>query len=192
MDGNIFEEELDTLKTVLARCPVCKKTITFNVKKEIIEKTKQDPVPVIIEHCESSLLVHIDKYFKVRGIHIVPNLVKMEKKENIDYNEDSKNNITSKILSEEEINNLPREEKIIYSYNLGPEFIKSQKIPDIREKFIIMFVSKEVEVSLNRILNRLPILEKALNKKVNSEKVIDILDKYVKKGFIKKEIIGEL
>ena len=71
---------------------------------------------------------------------MVINLVKMEKKRNID-SEESKDDITSKILSEEEINNLPREEKIIYTYNLGPEFIKSQKISDIREKFIMMFIS---------------------------------------------------
>jgi hypothetical protein len=48
-------------------------------------------------------------------------------------------------------------------------------------------ISRNQEVSLGKLLHECGILEKALNRKIGREKLLNILDKYCEKEIIKRQ-----
>ena len=55
-------------KKIFAPCPLCKKTMFFDVDEMIIKDSQKFPVPFVVEHCDRTLIAYIDSNFKVRGI----------------------------------------------------------------------------------------------------------------------------
>ena len=155
---------------VIGYCPICKKSITFTIDKNLILNASKLPVPFRVEHCKNEFIVFIDANFICKETRL---LIKDKKEVNVNslFN-------NSKFIAE-----LTPDDLIVYEYNSREGFLLD-KIPDLAEKHIIRVISRNQEVSLSKLLHECEILEKALNRNIGREKLLNILNKYIEKGII--------
>jgi hypothetical protein len=104
-------------------------------------------------------------------------LTKIKNEEEPNYTADHK--ITS-ILSPEDL--------IMYEFNSESGFLLD-RIPDLTEKHLIRVILRNKGVNLGRLIQECAVLGKALNRNVSREILINILEKYVEKEIIIKNIV---
>lgn len=103
---------------------------------------------------------------------------------------------TQKLLDDDKVTAIPitinfiqeltEEEKIVFICNIDLETIDQSNIPNVLEKKIIRNIAKYKEISLAVLMNKIAPLEKALNRKIDKNTVLKIIDKYIQKDQIKK------
>ena len=64
-----------------------------------------------------------------------------------------------------------------------------KNFPNVLDKQILLKISKNQEISLAILINELKDLEKALNRTIDREAVLKIVDRYVAKGTINKQLL---
>ena len=167
----------------MAICPICNKTIYFKIDKNLIEETHKMIVPFITEHCDNVLITYIDKHFNVRGIEPVHNILDSmitKKKQNEDIIQP---------INSEFIEQLSMDERTIFVCQLECESINKEQIPNILEKQLLKIISKYNEISLAILLNKVKGLEKALNRIIDRDIILKIIEKYIQKGVISKQYL---
>ncbi len=87
------------------------------------------------------------------------------------------------------IKNLSEDEKIIFICKIDCKSFENINIPNVIEKNIINNIAKFKEISLSILLKKLVPVEKAVNRNIDREMVLKIIDKYVKKNQIEKRYI---
>ncbi|MBY9006595.1 MAG: hypothetical protein KGD63_07540 [Candidatus Lokiarchaeota archaeon] len=63
------------IKKIFSNCPLCNKTMSIEIEKDLVLNSKKHLNPFVIEHCEKTILIHIDGNFKVRGTQVVFNAI---------------------------------------------------------------------------------------------------------------------
>ena len=164
--GLNLAEEID----IISNCPICKKPITCIIDKRIILNASSLPVPFKIEHCGNKFIIFIDANFKCVETRLL-----FPVKE-----EDRNNPIDPRFRSK-----LTSDDLTVYEYKLESGFLLDS-IPDLTERHLIRVILKNKEVSLGRLIRECTVLEKALNKNITREGLLNILDKYAEKEIIIK------
>ncbi len=167
----------------MANCPECNKIIIFDIDRELVSNSKHYPVPFVIEHCEKTLIAYVDAHFKVRGVQSVYNILK---KKNIQVEH---NHIQAEPLTPEFISNITSEEKIILTCEYHCDELIKKNIPNILEKQMIMNIAKHKEISIAILIKNLSGMEKALNRTIDQDTILKLVDKYIQKGIIQKQIV---
>lgn len=172
-------------KKIFAPCPLCKKTMFFDVDEALILESQRFPVPFVVEHCDRTLIAYIDSNFKVRGIESVFNIFdktkqKQEEKEEI---------VHAELITPDFVNRLTPDEKTIFCCSAGCDAILREKIPNILNKQIITMISRHKEISLAILLKKLEPLEKALNRTIDRTTILKVLKDYLEKGIIVQETL---
>ncbi len=63
--------ELDIVKSTLAICRACNKTLQILIRKSLVKESTKPTTPIVYVHAGHSLLCYVDKNFKVRGAELV-------------------------------------------------------------------------------------------------------------------------
>ncbi|MFW9882436.1 MAG: hypothetical protein ACFFG0_55955 [Candidatus Thorarchaeota archaeon] len=168
--------------TIKSNCPICNKSIIFDLDEKFILNSEQFPVQFLIEHCNQSLIAYVDKDFEIKGIESVSNIFKNK-------DQFKKYHIQGEPITPEFIQKMTLEEKFILSSNYDFNYLKKQQFPNVIEKQILLQISKYNEISIGVLLQKLSILSKALNRTIDQDSLLEIVDKYVKKGLINKDFI---
>lgn len=172
-------------KKIFAPCPLCKKTMTFDVDEAIITESKKFPVPFVVEHCDRTLIAYIDSNFKVRGIESVFNIFDKTKHKQ----EEIEEIVHAEPITSDFVDKLTPDEKTIFCCSAGCDAILRERIPNILNKQILTTISKNKEISLAILLKKLEPLEKALNRKIDRATILKVLKDYLKKGIILQETL---
>ncbi|MBN1216941.1 MAG: hypothetical protein JXA99_16080 [Candidatus Lokiarchaeota archaeon] len=171
------------IKTIFSQCPVCKKTMQIDIDLDIISNSNKHLNPFVSEHCGETILVHIDSDGKVRGTQIVHNSLKINNDnnflENSQFNSSAPNDIKQCI----------QDQSLIYLSNIEYKDMLKEDIPDIIDKILLKIISKEKEISLALLIEKSAVFGQALNKNINKKSIINILDKYIEKGLIDKQLL---
>ena len=97
-----------TTKHVLAVCPVCGNNFIFNVDVEFFQNTQTHfPVPLLVKHCNNSLIVYVDNDFKCRGAEQVHTI--LDERHVIE----SDNEVQASPIDSDFISKMAADEKII-------------------------------------------------------------------------------
>jgi Ras-related protein Rab-1A len=94
--------------------------------------------------------------------------------------------ITTKKNDSVKIEDLSHDEKIVFVCQVDCDSINNLNIPNIIEKNIVRNISKFKELSLAVLLDKLEPVGKALNRIIDRELALKILQKYIQKGNIEK------
>jgi len=94
--------------------------------------------------------------------------------------------ISAAPISDNEIQNLTEEDKTIFMSLVSCDTVDDCKIPNIIEKNIFFNIVKNKEISLSKLLISISPMEKALNRKIDKEQVLTIVDKFIKNGQVEK------
>lgn len=62
---------LNLITTALVICKGCDKTLPFVIKNSLVENATTPTTPIVYNHAGHSLLIYIDKQYKVRGSQLV-------------------------------------------------------------------------------------------------------------------------
>lgn len=62
---------LNLITTALVPCKGCDKTLTVVIKNSLIENATKPTTPIVYHHAGHSLLIYVDKQYKVRGSQLV-------------------------------------------------------------------------------------------------------------------------
>jgi hypothetical protein len=168
--------------TVRSNCPICNKIITFDIDKEFILKADRFPVQFLVEHCDASLIAYLDENFEVKGIDPVNNIIK-------NRTQTHNNNVQGEINAHESSEKIKLEEKLVLSANYDFDYIAKERFPNIIEKQILLQISKCNKIDIPTLLQKLSVLSKAINRTIDQDSLLKIVDKYVEKGVINKQII---
>ena len=173
-----------TSKHVLAVCPVCGENFIFNVEVEFFTNTQNHfPVPLLVKHCNNSLIVYVDAQFRVRGAEQVHSIL------DENHVKGTKDEMQASPIDSDFISKMAPDEKIILSCGKSCQDILQEKFPNVLDKQILLKISKNQEISLAILLNELKGLEKALNRTIDRDSVLKIVDRYVEKGTINKQLM---
>ena len=82
--------------------------------------------------------------------------------------------------------NLSQDEKIVFICKIDCESFEVINIPNIIEKNILNTIAKFREISLAVLLEKLDPIGKALNRIIDRETVLKIVQKYIQQSHIKK------
>lgn len=170
-------------RAIKAKCPLCNKTITFDIDRDLIEKTNKIILPFVIEHCDSVLITYLDKHFDVRGIEPVHNILDINKLKQL-HNEEITQSVNSEFIAQ-----LSEDERTIFVCKLGCDSINMDKIPNFLEKQLLKIISKYNEISLAILIKKVTGFEKALNRIIDREIILKILEKYIHRGIIAKQYL---
>jgi hypothetical protein len=171
-------------KHVLAVCPVCEQNFIFNVDVDFFSNTQNNfPVPLLVKHCNNSLIVYVDNDYKCRGAEQVHAI--LDERHVIENNEE----IQANVIDSDFINKMAPDEKIVLSCGRSCEQILQEKFPNVIDKQVLLKISKYREISLAILISELKSLEKALNRIFDRDSVLKIVDRYVQKGFINKQLL---
>ena len=171
-------------KHVLAVCPVCGENFIFNVDVEFFSTTQNHfPVPLLVKHCNNSLIVYVDSDFKCRGAEQVHAI--LDEKHVIESGEE----IQANPINSDFINKMAPDEKIVLSCGKSCKDMLQEKFPNVLDKQVLLKISKNQEISLAILITELKGLEKALNRTIDRESVLKIVDRYVAKGTINKQLL---
>lgn len=169
--------------TSKAICPICNQQIVLDLNRDFIEQSERFPVQFLIEHCNQSLIIYVDRNYEVKGIESIDNIL-----ERRDYKRQN-NHIPGEPINSDFFDKMSSEEKLILSSNYDLDYIKEQQFPNVLEKQIILQIAKFNRISVAVLLQKLSGLEKALNRKIDQDSLLKIIDKYVERGIISKEKI---
>ncbi|MFX1498615.1 MAG: hypothetical protein ACFFBH_13910 [Promethearchaeota archaeon] len=169
--------------TSKAICPICNQQIVLDLNRDFIEQSERFPVQFLIEHCNQSLIIYVDRNYEVKGIESIDNI--LERREYKTQN----NHIPGEPINSDFFDKMSSEEKLILSSNYDLDYIKEQQFPNVLEKQIILQIAKFNRISVAVLLQKLSGLEKALNRKIDQDSLLKITDKYVERGIISKEKI---
>ena len=89
-------------------------------------------------------------------------------------------------ISEEELRRLSSDEKMIFISRISCDSIEDCKVPSVIEKSILFNIAKSKEISLSSLMLKIAPLEKALNRKIDKEFILKIVDQFVKDGQVEK------
>lgn len=168
--------------TVRSNCPICNKTIIFDIDKEFILKAERFPVQFLVEHCDASLIAYLDENFEVKGIDPVNNIIKKKAQTH-------NNNVQGVFNAHESNTEIKLEEKLVLSTNYDFDYLTKETFPNIIEKQILLQISKSNKIDIPTLLQKLSVLSKAINRTIDQDSLLKIVDKYVEKGVINKQVI---
>lgn len=171
------------LKTLTSICPICHKQVSFSIDTQIIRNSTRFPVGFLIKHCNKHLIAYIDANYHARGIHPVASSFQETN------NEEPSEEYQAEPITPEFILNLPKDERIMFYCENDCSELNNEKFPNVLDKQLVGIIAKDKEISLAQIIKKAGFLEKALNRKIEKDTVLKILDKYVQKGIISKLIL---
>ncbi len=175
-----------TSKHVLAVCPVCGQNFVFKINVEFFRNTQSHfPIPLLVKHCNSSVIVYVDYDFKCRGAEQVHAII--DEKHVIDKDEEMQGNP----IDSDFIENLQDDEKVILSCGISYEEHMRENFPDVLDKQVLLKIAKNQEISLSILINELKDLEKIMNKIIERGSILKIIDRYVEKGTINKRLLKD-
>lgn len=164
--------------TVKANCPICKEIVIFDIDEELFSNTTRFPIQFLIEHCDNTFIVYVDQNHEAKGLQSISNILE-------------KNQIQAqgKLVTPEFIKNIPLEEKQVLSCNNDYDTLSKQLFPNVLEKQILLCIAKHGEISIAVLLQKLIPLEKALNRTIDREVLQKVIDNYINKGMINRNLI---
>ncbi|MFX1314807.1 MAG: GTP-binding protein [Promethearchaeota archaeon] len=180
---------------------------TFNEIKNWIEESRQfikeDKIPFVIIGSKADLVDNRDEiknramtlasdykftFYETsalngEGVNKVFNNIILKELDN--YAE----KIITKSMTQDLMKNLTDDERLIFLSKIDINSINDIEAPNFMEKHIIFNIAKHKEISLAVLLTELAPIEKGLNRKIDKETILKIIDKYVQKGQILKQFI---
>lgn len=81
------------------------------------------------------------------------------------------------------------EEKLVLTSNYDFDKLKTQQFPNVIEKQILLQISKHNQISVAVLLQKLSVVSKAINKPIDKDSLLKIVDKYIEKGVISKHTV---
>ncbi|MFX1498616.1 MAG: GTP-binding protein [Promethearchaeota archaeon] len=97
--------------------------------------------------------------------------------------------ITAVPITDNFLKDLTEDERIIFICNNDCKSIKDDDFPNVLEKSIINSIAKYKEISLAVLISKLTPLEKALNRTIDRNIILKIIEKYVHKGQVKQQYL---
>jgi hypothetical protein len=125
----------------------------------------------------------VDNDFKCRGVEQIHKI--LDERHVIETNQEMQANV----IDSEFINRMAPDEKIILSCGKSCQQMLEEKFPNVLDKQVLLKISKNNEISLSILINELKGLEKALNRTIDRESILKIVDRYVEKGIINKQLL---
>jgi hypothetical protein len=165
-------------------CPICHKIISFDCEKDYLLNSKSFPILFLIEHCNESLIVHVDESLEVKKVLSVSNI--LERRDTGSNQE----RMHGEPVTASFIQKMPLEERMLLASNYNYDNLIKMQLPNVLEKQIILQIAKSNEISFAILLKKIVPLEKALNRTIDHDLVQKIVDKYVGQGLIKKRLIS--
>jgi hypothetical protein len=159
-------------------CPICEEVISFDIDHDLFSSSKRFPIQLLIEHCDKQFIVYVDENHDVKGIQSISNIL-----------DNNHINPQGKLITSEFIESIAQEEKEIISCNSDYDTLSKQQFPNVLEKQTMLCIAKHGEISIAVLRNKLIPLEKALNRTIDTEVLLKIIDSYVSKGILNKQII---
>jgi len=89
-------------------------------------------------------------------------------------------------ISEDELRRLSSDEKMIFISKISCDSIEDCQVPNVIEKNILFNIAKSKEISLSSLMLKMAPMEKALNRKIDKEFILKIVDKFIKDGQVEK------
>jgi small GTP-binding protein len=89
-------------------------------------------------------------------------------------------------ISEEELRKLSSEERLILISKISCDRIEDCDVPNVIEKNILFNIAKNKEISLSSLMLKMAPLEKALNRTIDKEFILKIVDRFVEDGQVEK------
>ena len=89
-------------------------------------------------------------------------------------------------ISEEELKRLSNDERMIFISRITCDSIEDCKVPNVIEKSILYAIVKSKEISLSSLMLKIAPMEKALNRKIDKEFILKIVDQFVEDGRVEK------
>ena len=176
-------------KHVLAICPICNQNFGFEVDRDLVNVYEgRFPIPLLIAHNTSTLVAYIDAHLKCRGIESVYHIVDLKY---IKSKEKEKSEITGNPIDSKFIEKLTPEEKIILSCDIACEQIMKEQIHNVLDRQILRIIAQNKEISLAILLSELIVFESALNRKIDLKSVLKIVERYLKRKIIKKQVLKD-
>ncbi|MHA1520655.1 MAG: hypothetical protein ACTSRK_10780 [Promethearchaeota archaeon] len=169
-------------------CPICKEGFLLKIEESIIDSATSFPVVFSTQHCSHALICYIDGNFTIRMIEIAH------------IAQTSNSSAAQETLSPEiplsesetemmELSDLKKEQRIILECTITKSQVGEHKFPNIVEKQIFFQILKHGNLTLDRLLEELKVIQSALNIEISGETLSPIIDKYVKAGLLKKSVI---
>lgn len=164
--------------SITTNCPICKEAVLFDIEEDLFSNSTRFPIQLLIEHCDKQFIVYVDKSHEVKGLQSVSNIL-------------DNNQIPSqgKLITSEFIETIAQEEKEILSCNSDYDTLSKQQFPNVLEKQTILCIAKHEEISIAVLMKKLIPLEKALNRTIDREVLLKIIDNYVSKGILNRNYI---
>lgn len=164
--------------SVKANCPICKEIIVFDIDEKLFSNSTRFPIQFLIEHCDNTFIVYVDQNHEVKGLQSISNILE-------------KNQIQAqgKLITPEFIENIALEAKQVLSCNNDYDTLSKQQFPNVLDKQILLCIAKHREISIAVLLKKLIPLEKALNRTIDQEVLLKIIDNYVNKGILNRNLI---
>ncbi len=63
--------DLDIIKSTLVPCKACNKTLQIIIRKSLVDSSTKPTTPIVYVHAGHSILLYVDKNYKVRGAELV-------------------------------------------------------------------------------------------------------------------------
>jgi hypothetical protein len=63
--------DLDIIKPTLVTCKACNKTLKVMIRKSLVDNSQKPTTPIVYVHSGHSVLIYVDKNYKVRGAELV-------------------------------------------------------------------------------------------------------------------------
>lgn len=82
------------------------------------------------------------------------------------------------------------EEKLVLTSNYDFNELKTQQFPNVIEKQVLLQISKHNHISVAVLLQKLSVVSKAINKPIDKDSLLGIIDKYIEKGIINKHMVN--
>ena len=164
------------IRKLIGKCPICANEFTLEIDEEKITSADYFPVVFSTIHCNQALICYVDANFTIRMIEtaFLP--------QNVSSNKDNQAELITK-------DGLSQEKRTILESTIDKSKLNTIKFPNIVEKQIFYQIYKNQNLSLENLLEKLKMMESALNIEITLEFLTPLVDKYVKQGIIRRTVI---
>lgn len=172
-----------TDKSLTGKCPICNENFSLKIDESIITSASRFPVVFSTQHCSRALICYIDGNFDIRMIEIghlaQPNSVTIPSDTTLPESE-------TKIMN---VDNLSPDQRVILECTIAKAQFADKKFPNLIEKQIFFQILKHGNLTMEKLIEVLTVIQKALNMEISHKTITPIIEKYIKEGSLKKSVI---
>jgi len=170
-------------RVLTGKCPICNENFGLKIDSAIIETASRFPVVFSTQHCSRALICYIDANFVIRMIEIGHLAQQNPSKA---QPEPSSNGSETEIVN---VNNLTAEQRTILECTISKSQFADMKFPNLIEKQIFFQILKHGNLTMEKLIEVLKVIENALNMEISHQTLTPIIEKYIKVGSLKRSMI---